>query len=174
MSEKISNKPYIYMMTNPQGKKYIGQHKGNKKYYRGSGVELDKSFSKKVLLHCERNELDKYEEFYITFYDTYNNGCNRTPKSRGGNNPRLRMTPKEIEEYNERLSKWQKGNPKSHYHRKRLSEAANRRNQSTRLRKGVDTNKIIEMRKSGMTLKAIAEKVNLTLAGVYYRLKKMK
>jgi len=97
------------MMTNPQGKKYIGQHNGKKKNYRGSGRELDKTFTKRILLYCESADLNRNEEALITAYDTYYNGCNRTPYAIGFHNPRWKMSAEQKRAYSEKLRKCNKG-----------------------------------------------------------------
>jgi hypothetical protein len=69
---------------------YVGQHKGNNKYYEGSGVILNKykkrhgtkkyreRFKLIEIEKCDVNILDEREIFWIKYYNTFNNGLNLT------------------------------------------------------------------------------------------------
>lgn len=79
---------YIYMVKNLlNGKSYIGQHTTEKEYdsYYGSGSELLKdmkkigiyNFVKGIIEYCEsKEELNEKEKFWITIFDTIENGYN--------------------------------------------------------------------------------------------------
>ena len=106
-------KPHIYLTTNLlTGERYVGQTRGKMKYYKGGGIGLKRAFAKfgktnfvkKPIVYCEAEELDRIEEAFIAYYDTYNNGYNESPKAKGGNNPRARMTIAEKAAYSRKMS----------------------------------------------------------------------
>lgn len=124
---------YIYLTTNLiNGKKYIGQHKGEiNDSYLGSGVLLTKAlekygkenFKKEILEICNsREEADEKEKFYIQkysavesemFYNLQEGGC----KGDGWRSTQrwLKAHPEEAEEIykqnQERLKQWKQDNP---------------------------------------------------------------
>lgn len=75
-----SIKPHVYMTTNRvNGKIYIGQHKGNNKYYKGGGKVLKQAFKKHgwdnfeclILEQCDdQKSLDEAEIYWIKFYNS--------------------------------------------------------------------------------------------------------
>jgi len=91
-------KGFIYIITNKvNGKQYVGQTIQNIKkrfdrhcQYYGSDAECKMAiklaihkygrdnFEIKVLEECDPRLLDKREAYYISLYDTYNNGYNST------------------------------------------------------------------------------------------------
>ena len=106
-------RPHIYLTTNLiTGKRYVGQTRRNDGYYKGGGAALLRdiskfgkdNFVKKPIVYCEVEELDRLEEALIEHYDTYTNGYNQTPKARGGNNPRARMTIEEKISYSKKIA----------------------------------------------------------------------
>ena len=123
---------FIYITTNLiNGKQYIGQHQGysNDKYL-GSGVNLIKAikkygkenFKREILEFCKKEELDLKEQYWIKYYNAYENE-NFYNLSKGGqkgdgweaarryleNHPEER---KQIYKKNiERLREWEKQNP---------------------------------------------------------------
>lgn len=123
---------FIYITTNLiNGKQYIGQHQGysNDKYL-GSGVNLIKAikkygkenFKREILEFCKKEELDLKEQYWIKYYNAYENE-NFYNLSKGGqkgdgweaarryfeNHPeeREQIYKKNIE----RLREWEKQNP---------------------------------------------------------------
>lgn len=93
---------YIYkIINNINGKIYIGQTRftieerwyGHKKaYINGKKYPLylafDKyginNFSISVIEKCDNNDLDLLEEYWIKYYDSYNNGYNATTGGKSG------------------------------------------------------------------------------------------
>lgn len=102
--QEVPDTPGIYMITNMiDGKRYIGQsihirtrlknhrcrshYSGDKEYdkvfYRAIRKYGIENFSINILEECEKEKLNEREVYWIKFYDTYNNGYNKTS---GGNN----------------------------------------------------------------------------------------
>ena len=123
---------FIYITTNLiNGKQYIGQHQGYlDDKYLGSGVNLIKAikkygkenFKREILEFCKKEELDLKEQYWIKYYNAYENE-NFYNLSKGGqkgdgweaarryfeNHPeeREQIYKKNIE----RLREWEKQNP---------------------------------------------------------------
>ena len=164
----------IYMWTSPSGKKYIGQstqldiRKRNflQKSYAYGGVKINnarKSYPNlndwkyKVIEYCGIDELDERERYYITLYDTINNGYNS--ESGGNENKTLSDETKLImsfnnsgknnpmygkkQTYESRLknSEWHKNNTLGEnnpmYGKKQTKESIHKNKMSQPLRKGV-------------------------------------
>lgn len=128
---------YIYLTTNLiNGKKYIGQHKGeiNDTYF-GSGSLIKKAiqkygkenFTKEILAICDtREEADEKEKMFITQYNAVedDNFYNLQEGGSGGDGWRAwqrwrEAHPEEAKEQDkqayERLQKWAKENPEEYY-----------------------------------------------------------
>lgn len=122
-------KYYIYLTTNLiNGKKYIGQHKGelNDSYY-GSGTNIIKAiqkygkenFKKEILCICSnREELDEKEKEYIKKYNAVEdpNFYNLHEGGSGGDGWRsarryLQQHPEIYQQNAKRLQKWALENP---------------------------------------------------------------
>lgn len=115
----------IYKYENKlNGKIYIGQSTNLKNRYRqhcydstlrapnaritGIDVAIKKygsdNFDFEVIEECSVEELDDRERYWIAYYDSYNNGYNRTPGgkvSRGEEHPRAILTEKDVWEIRE-------------------------------------------------------------------------
>lgn len=108
----------IYKITNKiNGNSYIGQsihiekrikeHKlkynwereKNKTLYQAFQKYGIENFSFEIIEECEPNVLDSREQFWINYYDTYNNGYNMTcggETNYGDNHPRHRLTKEDV------------------------------------------------------------------------------
>lgn len=113
----------IYKYQNKlNGKIYIGQSLDIEKRYkqhlydalnradRGSGVDLAikkygiKNFDFMVIEECPTALLDERERYWISYYDSYNNGYNRTPGGnvlRGNDHPRAILDEDQVWEIRE-------------------------------------------------------------------------
>jgi group I intron endonuclease len=78
----------IYILTSPNGKRYVGQSINcekrifdhiNSKYLIGSAIRKYgfENFIQEII-ECDESQLDMWERFYIHFYDSFNNGYNLT------------------------------------------------------------------------------------------------
>ena len=138
----VRGMPHIYKRVNKvNGKSYIGQTNGGWKWYKGGGTYLlkaikkygEENFTWDVLICCEQEELDKYEEFFIAYHKTLlkEGGYNATPKAHGGNNAFADKTPEEMAEIVDKRQKsrsWYKGDAITAETRQKLSDAAKGRN----------------------------------------------
>lgn len=148
----------IYKYTSPSGKCYIGQTT-NELYrrrmwfgtgrYTGGRSKIDRarkkygpeSFKYEIILRnvyssieAATADLNKWETYYIGYYDSYKHGYNSTL---GGDGSRGYIQSKEATHkislrlkgkkkpngFGDKVSKVQRGKPKSVEHRKRLSES---------------------------------------------------
>jgi hypothetical protein len=79
----------VYCITREDGKKYIGKAKNIKNRmssHKKTKRFLDYNFSYEVLFYSEDHEMISCaEKFFISLYDTYNNGLNETPDGSGNN-----------------------------------------------------------------------------------------
>jgi len=84
----------VYITTNlVNGKKYIGSHNGNNKYYKGSGTYLAKAikkyggenFKRQILWEGDIQYMKEMEEYYIDYYNAHISPLfyNATPKCSG-------------------------------------------------------------------------------------------
>jgi hypothetical protein len=85
-------KPYIYSYFDKKKQKicYVGKTNGNEKTYRtGSkilkryislyGYDIfDNRFDRNIIECCSIEQLDEKEEYWVKYYDTFNNGLNLT------------------------------------------------------------------------------------------------
>lgn len=127
---------YIYLTTNlVNGKKYIGQHKGElNDSYLGSSLHLlnainkygKENFKKEILEICNsKEELDEREKYYIALYNAVEdeNYYNRSEGGTGGDGWKackkwVQENPEEAQKIYQknyqRLVKWRQENPKEY------------------------------------------------------------
>lgn len=113
----------IYKYQNKiNGKVYIGQSVDIEKRYqqhiydaknrpeRGTGVDLAirkygiEAFDFQIIEECSKNQLDEKEVYWISYYDSFNNGYNRTPGGsvlRGNDHPRAILDEDQVWEIRE-------------------------------------------------------------------------
>lgn len=128
---------YIYLTTNLiNGKKYIGQHKGDiDDSYLGSGILIStaikkygkQNFKKEILQICSsREEADELEKYYINLYNAVldENFYNLQEGGTGGDGWRachrwLKNHPNEAKKIYQqnakKLQQWQKEHPEERY-----------------------------------------------------------
>lgn len=127
----------IYKATDPNGKCYVGQHKGDgskvgRKYF-GSGVNLKRAieihgkdyFTYTIVENCfSKEELDNREIYFIEFFQSknYQNGYNMSKGGNGGD-VRLTMSEEELIAWKNKLSISQKRVQGTPEQRRKNSEA---------------------------------------------------
>ena len=184
---------FVYLITNEvSGTKYVGQHNGDRiSYYMGSGHALKdaqnrygmKNFTRKILLYCEQDELDRYEIAMIKSYDTYHNGYNLTE---GGNV--FRQTPETKEKIRKKAlgrkcpavaaaNRKRKGKLHASYGKPRPDLAERNRktkrsgSQSYQYRADITKEKIVEMKNKGYSMKQIAKEWGCSWHTLYSRMR---
>lgn len=113
----------IYKITNLiNGHSYIGQsinitrrwrahrnydkdREGNRPLYRAFEKYGLKNFSFSILEECDVNDLDKKEQYWIAYYDTYNNGYNLTLGGQGVLGSSVKLSDLDVKEIVELLQK---------------------------------------------------------------------
>lgn len=102
---KINNHIYIGQSDNIE--KRYQQHLYDSKYRPEKSTGIDMAINKyginnftfEIIEECSKNELEEKEIYWIDFYDSYNNGYNKTPggKSlRGEDHPRSILTEQDV------------------------------------------------------------------------------
>lgn len=106
----------IYKITNKNtGKSYIGQSNDIERRFKEHQIAGKKSripvdiaiqkygkdlFTYEIIEECLINQLNEREEYWIKFYDTFNNGYNCNPggnqSSVGENNGRAKLTESDV------------------------------------------------------------------------------
>lgn len=85
----------------------FNNYPSNREYYKPFYMALRKygleNFSYEVLDYCSKKDLNKKEEYYINYYDTYKNGYNATaggdmllPPCDGENHPLHKLTKNDV------------------------------------------------------------------------------
>lgn len=155
--------PCIYMITSPSNKIYIGQTINFKRRYNAY-KNFNKLYKQRALLnsfikygfenhrievihYCKQDELNLWEEFFISMFCSYEDGLNCTT---GGNAPKKKKSipktkewkkkislahigkkrPEFSQEWRNNLSKSLKGIPRTKEWIENLKKAANRRKQN--------------------------------------------
>ncbi len=103
---KINGKIYIGLSTNIENRYkqrlYDAEHLEER---RCSGIDYAikkygiENFEFQIIEECPSEKLDEREKYWINFYDSYNNGYNRTiggSSLKGENHPRAILTEKEV------------------------------------------------------------------------------
>ena len=128
----MNMKSGIYMWTSPSGKSYIGQSVNLQKrkcaflcfgdIYGGQKINCARKkynhkslWDYKVLEYCDVDDLDEREEYYISLYNTINNGYNCES---GGHENKIVS-----DESKHKMSEAKKGNHLTKEHKRKLSEA---------------------------------------------------
>ena len=94
ITNNINNKSYIGLSVDIENrikthfKKYknINDKEYNKTLYRAMRKYGIENFSVEIIMECLKNELEKYEIYYIYYYNTYHDGYNETPGGDGVKN----------------------------------------------------------------------------------------
>lgn len=128
----MEKKSGIYMWTSPSGKSYIGQSVNLQKrrcaflcfgdIYGGQKINrARKKYNNKslwnytILEYCDIDDLDEREEYYISLYNTINNGYNCES---GGHENKIVS-----DETKQKLSEAMKGNHLTEEQKRKMSEA---------------------------------------------------
>lgn len=132
-------KHYIYKLTSPSGKVYIGrtnnfdkrmynhhtdakQNKQRKLYtaIRKHGWD---NFTKEIIAEVQGEGAAQVQElYYITEYDSFHNGYNCTLQTGGGDNWEGKRNTKQYEEFIKRMSDLGKGTKNNNYGKKATPE----------------------------------------------------
>lgn len=95
--DKIKNKIIYVGQTNGRNKNYRTGSKILKRYISIYGLEtFDNRFDRNLIEYCLKEELDNREEYWVSFYNTKNEGVNIT---KGGRNDWKRFNFKPIVQY---------------------------------------------------------------------------
>ena len=88
ITNKLNNKSYIGQARDIEAR--FKQHQyalinSNKSWYPEARLESNSldDFDFLILQECSVNELDELEEYWINYYDSYNNGYNKTKDGQG-------------------------------------------------------------------------------------------
>ena len=114
----INGKVYIGQSQDINRRKQQHLYDALKRSEKSTGIDLAikkygiDNFSFEILEECKTQDLDEKEMYWISYYDSYNNGYNRTPGGRslrGENHPRAILTEDDVwqirELYGERVQR---------------------------------------------------------------------